>query len=83
MGTPTKKSTRHKKKSRASHFRLHLAKLTECANCHRSILPHHVCPFCGHYKGKEVIKVLSKEEKKKAKEVKAKAKSEKRSQKKK
>ncbi|MFH1598144.1 MAG: 50S ribosomal protein L32 [Patescibacteria group bacterium] len=76
MGLPKKKSTRHRKKSRASHFGLTSAQLTECSHCKRSIAPHRACQFCGHYKGKEVFKVLTKEEKKKAREAKAKAKRE-------
>ncbi len=78
MGVPSKKSTRHCKKSRASHFALKKLALTKCSNCNKMIPPHRVCPFCGHYKGQEVFKVLTKEEKKKAKDAKAKAKTEKR-----
>jgi len=83
MGLPAKKSTRHQKKSRASHFALSAKKLSECSNCHRQIMPHRACPFCGYYKGKQEITILTKEEKKKAKEQKAKAKTEKRASKKK
>lgn len=83
MGTPTKKSTRHRKKSRAAHFGLKALSLSQCSHCHKAIRPHRVCPFCGYYQGMEVIKVLTKEEKKKAKEAKAKAKSEKKPAKKK
>ncbi|MBU1148567.1 50S ribosomal protein L32 [Patescibacteria group bacterium] len=78
MALPTKKSTSSKKKKRASHFSLVAKKLAKCTNCLRMTMPHRVCPFCGYYKGKEVFKVLTKEEKKKAREKKAKAKSEKR-----
>ncbi len=28
----------------------------KCSNCGETILPHRVCPKCGFYKGKEVIK---------------------------
>ena len=78
MALPVKKSTRNKTKSRASHFSLKKPGLSVCSNCQRKIPPHRACPFCGHYQGKEIYKVLTKEERKKAKEAKAKAKSEKR-----
>jgi large subunit ribosomal protein L32 len=29
--------------------------LSECPQCHTFKLPHHVCPECGYYKGKEVV----------------------------
>jgi large subunit ribosomal protein L32 len=29
--------------------------LSQCPQCHALILPHHVCPECGYYKGKEVV----------------------------
>ena len=28
----------------------------KCSNCDAKIAPHRVCPECGHYKGKEVVK---------------------------
>lgn len=32
----------------------------KCSNCEARIMPHRVCPECGFYKGKEVIKVSKK-----------------------
>jgi large subunit ribosomal protein L32 len=29
--------------------------LVECPQCHALIVPHHLCPECGYYKGKEVV----------------------------
>ena len=29
----------------------------ECPNCHEMKLPHRICPECGYYDGKEVIKI--------------------------
>lgn len=31
--------------------------LVECPRCHEPKLPHHVCPNCGWYKGRQVIAV--------------------------
>jgi len=58
-----------------------------CPKCKEPVLPHHFCPFCGTYKGREVIDVLAKltkkERKKKEKELahKEEEKTEKKSQK--
>jgi len=50
--------------------------LVKCKNCGSFILSHQVCPFCGYYKGKIVVDILSKleekERKKREKEMKIK-----------
>jgi large subunit ribosomal protein L32 len=33
---------------------MHLVNCTNCGEKHR---PHHVCPNCGHYAGKEIVEV--------------------------
>ncbi len=38
-------------------FKRSLPSLTTCSNCGEKILPHRVCPYCGYYKGREVISV--------------------------
>ena len=62
---------RHHSRSRVNKGRSHMAlkplNLIKCHHCGRNILSHRVCPYCGHYKDKEVIDVykgLSKKEKK-------------------
>ncbi len=58
---------RKKSKSRAAQRLSHTARKPPatdlCPQCHSPKLPHHACPTCGYYNGREVIK---KEEKKKA-----------------
>jgi large subunit ribosomal protein L32 len=39
---------------------------TKCPNCQTEILPHHICPVCGYYKGRQVIVKKEKKEKRKA-----------------
>jgi large subunit ribosomal protein L32 len=47
---------------RLSHTARKPPGLNECPQCHSPKLPHHACPTCGYYNGREVVK---KEEKKK------------------
>lgn len=63
MGLPAKRRTKQSKRERASHFALKTFRLTVCSHCKRKIRPHTVCPHCGYYQGREVIKVVSKTEK--------------------
>lgn len=45
--------------------------LVSCAHCSKLKSAHEVCKYCGYYNGKEVINVISKELKKKEKQLKA------------
>ena len=64
MAVPKKKTTKSKKGKRRSHHALKKLNLAKCSNCGGYILPHRVCPNCGFYKGKEVIKIREKKKKK-------------------
>jgi len=50
--------------SKAGRHNSHIAKiapsLVECPQCHTKIMPHHTCPTCGTYQGREVIKIKTK-----------------------
>ena len=67
MALPARHHTRSRVNKGRSHLALKQINLIKCSHCGRQILSHRVCPFCGYYKGKEVIDVykgLSKKEKK-------------------
>jgi large subunit ribosomal protein L32 len=40
---------------RRSHHALKPVQVQECPNCGELKLPHHVCPACGFYDGREVL----------------------------
>ena len=63
MGLPAKRRTKQSKRERASHFALKKFSLTVCSHCSRKIRPHTVCPHCGYYKGRQVLNITSKIEK--------------------
>lgn len=52
---PKKRHSRQRKGKRRASIRLSLPKLSYCANCGATILPHTVCKECGYYKGREII----------------------------
>ncbi len=60
MGLPGKRLSRSSKRRRAAHFALKPKTLKECPQCKKPILPHRVCPYCGSYKGRDIIPMKTK-----------------------
>ncbi|MDX8391615.1 MAG: 50S ribosomal protein L32 [Mariprofundaceae bacterium] len=40
---------------RRAHDSVGVSAMNECQNCGEVMRPHHVCPHCGFYKGREVV----------------------------
>lgn len=59
MAVPKKKYVKSRQGKRRSHLALSVPKLVECSQCHNLKLPHHVCPSCGSYAGRDVIEIKS------------------------
>ncbi len=57
MAVPKNKVSKARRDKRRANWKLTAPNLVECPQCHELIMPHRVCPSCGQYKGKEVIKV--------------------------
>jgi large subunit ribosomal protein L32 len=55
MPVPKRKTGRAVVRMRRAHHALVNPAQSECPQCHQPKLPHHVCPSCGYYKGKEVV----------------------------
>jgi large subunit ribosomal protein L32 len=47
---------------RRAHHALTPVALVACKNCGEKHLPHTVCPSCGHYKGREVVRIAKPDE---------------------
>jgi len=56
MALPKRKISKSRRGKRRAHQRLGLANLSTCPQCNEPKLPHRVCPNCGYYKGRAVIK---------------------------
>lgn len=64
MAVPKKRTSVSRKGLRRAgqHHKLYRKFPQACPNCGDSMLPHHVCASCGHYKGKQVFEIKIKEE---------------------
>ncbi len=57
MAVPKRKTTRSRRDMRrAHHDKVTAPNAIPCPNCGDMMLPHRVCPVCGHYKGRSIIK---------------------------
>jgi len=61
---PKRKVSKGRRDRRRSHHALKRPQLIACPQCHKPMLPYHVCPSCGTYQGVKVIEVKEKKKKK-------------------
>ena len=55
MAVPKKKVSKSRRNNRRAHDFLPSAAISECSNCGELMRPHHICPACGYYDGREVL----------------------------
>jgi len=65
MPNPKRQHSRQRTRKRRTHFKVTLPGFGPCTQCQKPILSHRVCPFCGYYKGRSVVAIKVKAEKKK------------------
>jgi large subunit ribosomal protein L32 len=54
MAVPKRKVSKARRDKRRANWKLPAQALVECPQCHQPKRPHHVCPTCGTYRGREV-----------------------------
>ena len=58
MAVPKRKTSRARRDKRRSNvWKLPTPAFSRCTQCGELKLAHRVCPNCGFYKGKEIVKV--------------------------
>lgn len=56
MAVPFRKVSKTSGRMRRTHYKISANALTKCPKCGEEVRPHRVCPNCGTYKNKEVVK---------------------------
>ena len=56
MPVPKKRVSRSRRDMRRAHDFLTRTYSIVCPNCGDMTLPHHACPSCGQYRGKQIAK---------------------------
>ncbi|MBN1524492.1 MAG: 50S ribosomal protein L32 [Spirochaetales bacterium] len=57
MAVPKYKTSKARTRQRRSiNMKLSAPTLVECGNCGNRVLLHRVCPKCGFYRGKQILK---------------------------
>ena len=54
---PKQRISRHRQGNRRRHHWIPALTLVACKSCGEKKLPHHVCPSCGMYRGRQVIAI--------------------------
>jgi large subunit ribosomal protein L32 len=55
MPLPKRRHSATRGRKRRTHWKLSAPNMSACPNCDQFKLPHHICPHCGYYKGRQVI----------------------------
>jgi large subunit ribosomal protein L32 len=61
VAVPKRKMSRSNTRARRSQWKTTAATLTACPRCKAEKLPHHACPACGAYDGRQYAEALRSE----------------------
>ena len=62
MSVPEKRISKTRTRSRRAHHALSPIAVQLCSKCNAPILPHHACTQCGYYRGRDVLNMQAKTE---------------------
>jgi large subunit ribosomal protein L32 len=61
MALPKRRFSRSRRDKRRLSLHLTLPTLTRCSHCGATIVTHRICPSCGYYRGRQVMKIAEEE----------------------
>ena len=65
MSLPKRQHSKQRQSKRRANWKVRVPGMGSCPQCKKPILSHRVCPFCGFYKGKQIVLIKQKEDKNK------------------
>lgn len=65
MAHPKRRHSHSRTRKKRTHQKVSIPTLVQCTECRKIKPAHMVCPFCGYYRGREVVVIKKKEKKKK------------------
>ena len=54
---PKKRTPKARQGKRRQHLGIADPSLIKCSQCNSHARPHHACPVCGYYDGKEAVEI--------------------------
>ena len=54
---PKRKYAKARQGKRQQHLGVAVPKLVKCSQCNSPMQPHHACPTCGYYNGREAVEI--------------------------
>ena len=60
MPCPKRKHTQMRRDMRRANWKMLAPGYVACSQCHSPRLPHHACPSCGSYAGRQATEVKQK-----------------------
>ncbi len=57
MANPKNRHSSARRDKRRAQWKLDVPNASKCPKCHEPKMPHRVCPHCGYYDGREVVKI--------------------------
>ncbi len=55
MAVPKRKQSKMKGRQRRTHYTALTPTVTKCSQCGEPKRPHHICPHCGTYRGRQYL----------------------------
>jgi large subunit ribosomal protein L32 len=57
MANPKRRFSNQRTDKRRANWKLEAPSVMKCPSCGAEKLPHNVCPSCGMYNGKQIVKM--------------------------
>lgn len=70
MALPKRRHSITRGRKRRTHWKISAGATVICPQCKQEKLPHYICPTCGYYNGRGVVKIETIAERKKRRESK-------------